>query len=245
MFVRDQTGFQKVALAPSRLPFHKPKIVFVIDDIGHTLDHYKLLERLGNQVTYAILPLLPYSETFSEMSQRTGAEVLLHLPMEAEDGTIPGPGLMAERMSPFHLRDLLGRNLDSVPHRVGVNNHMGSRGTANPVLMEIILKELKKRRLFFLDSYTTPDTVSFEIGKKIGLGVLRRDVFLDNTDSPSAIRKEIEQLAFVARQNGYAIGIGHYRYNTLKVLEEEMPRLREEGFEIASLSELLQFKSKR
>ncbi len=220
----------------------KPKIAIVIDDIGHTPNDLSLLRRLGNQVTYAILPLLNYSQYFGELSQETGAEVILHLPMQSETGTIPGPGLITDRMPEDYVREILNHNFNSVPYHAGVNNHMGSRGTANPALMKIILQELKKRRLFFLDSFTTSASVGTSVANMMKVPVLKRDIFLDNLDDQEAVREKLRELAAIARQNGYAIGIGHYRYNTLIVLNEEIPKLWDAGFEMVSLSDMIRSK---
>lgn len=221
----------------------KPKIVFVIDDIG---GHDRLTTELLNlkdQVTYAILPLLPYSKYFAHLSEKTKAEVILHLPLDTVNDVIPGPGLIVDTMPDEDVRELLARNLDSVPRRVGVNNHCGSRGTTDKRLMRLILTELKKRGLFFLDSYTTRESVVREVAHKVGVKVLTRGVFLDNSDAKSAISKEIQHVKTLARQKGSAIAIGHYRKNTLEVLAREIPRLKKNGFEIISLKDLLKIRS--
>lgn len=220
-----------------RLPAYetKPRLVFVIDDIGSNMKYHRELKALGNQVTYAILPQLRYSKKFGDIGKSTGAEVILHLPLEARDGRYPGPGLITTQMDEKTVRSTIDRNLGTVPHHAGVNNHMGSLGTSDPRLMEIILKDLKERGLFFLDSRTSSDSISLGIGKKMGIPILKRDVFLDNEDNQAAVRTRVYELATLARKKGFAIGIGHYRYNTLKVLSEEIPRLKREGFEIVSL----------
>lgn len=219
-----------------------PKIVFVIDDIGNTGAHVPEIEKLGRDVTYAILPLLKHTAFFDQLSQKTGAEVILHLPLDSYKGTIPGPGLITTAMSDDYVLEELNRNLASVPHRVGVNNHMGSKGTSDPRMMDIILGELKNRGLFFLDSRTTSQSVAPLVAKELGMSILGRDEFLDNVDEVNAIRQEVRQLAEKARRNGSAIGIGHYRLNTLRVLQEEIPQLKAAGYEIVSLRELLYYK---
>ncbi|HNX68538.1 MAG TPA: divergent polysaccharide deacetylase family protein [Candidatus Omnitrophota bacterium] len=217
----------------------KPKIVFVIDDIGYDNKCETQLKRLGSKVTYAILPLLPYSRYFGEMSRSTDAEVILHLPLDSGQNKIPGRGLIVSEMPEADILDILQRDLDSVPHHIGVNNHMGSRGTTDPKVMTVILKELKRRRLFFLDSYTTTASVAPEICRSLGLPFLKRGVFLDNDDNFRAIKVQIARLESVARKQGNAIAIGHYRKKTLELLAREIPRLEEEGFEIISLKDLL------
>ncbi len=216
-----------------------PAIVFVIDDMGNTSKYTEQLIQLGDDVTYAILPLLRHSAKFAHLSLKTHAEVILHLPLESAKGTIPGPGLITNAMSDQYVLEELQRNLVSVPYRAGVNNHMGSSGTANRRLMKLILTDLKKRRLFFLDSKTSAKSVAPEIAKALGVPYLKRDEFLDNVDSLPAVKDRIRETAALAQRQGYAIAIGHYRPNTLQALLEEIPRLKREGFQIVSLQDLL------
>jgi polysaccharide deacetylase 2 family uncharacterized protein YibQ len=164
--------------------------------------------------------------------------------LEASDGTVPGPGLLTSRMRTEHARETLRNNLRSVSQHVGVNNHMGSLGTTDPALMKLLFQELQRRDLFFLDSYTTPNSIGFEMGSHVGIPVLVRDVFLDNIDEPQAIRRQLDALRKVARKKGYAIGIGHYRYHTLRVLKETVPELEQEGFELIALTDLLRWQKK-
>jgi len=231
---------------PSPLPARKPwrlsktpKITIVIDDIGNNNQFNNQLKALGDKVTYAVLPLLPYSRYYGNLCRTTGAEVILHLPLDTTLDKIPGRGLIVGTMSPADILDMLARDLDSVPNHVGVNNHMGSRGTTDTEMMTIILSELKRRSLFFLDSYTTKESVVPAVGRAVGLPILARGVFLDNEDSKSAIRAQLNHLRAVAREKGNAIAIGHYRGNTLEVLADEIPRLEQEGFEIIDLREML------
>jgi uncharacterized protein len=222
-----------------------PKIVIVIDDIGNTGKHVPEFVTLGNRVTYAILPLLAHSRTFASLSRKTSAEVILHLPLESAKGTIPGKGLITAAMPDEDVLRVLRHNLDSVPNVIGLNNHMGSKGTSDSRIMTLILKELKRQGLFFLDSKTTQASVAKEIAGKIGVSYLERDIFLDNIDAVEPIRRELVKLSKIARARGYAVGIGHYRPNTIQVLREEIPRLEREGFQFVTLRELLRLKQKR
>jgi polysaccharide deacetylase 2 family uncharacterized protein YibQ len=244
-------GFWFLSHHPSRPGAHKtlrtlfhrptghPKITFVIDDVGNHNKCNAQLKSLGNKVTYAILPLLPYSQYYGDLSRQTGAEVILHLPLDTVLDKIPGRGLIVGTMSKEDILDILARDLDSVPNYVGVNNHMGSRGTTDREMMTIILTELKRRGLFFLDSYTTKESVVPSVGREVGLPIMTRGVFLDNEDSKPAIRAQLNQLRAVAREKGNAIAIGHYRAKTLEVLAKEIPRFEKEGFEIITLKEML------
>ena len=237
--------YRQPAAPPRTYHAGSPKIVFVIDDIGHTENWNGDLRKLGNDVTYAILPFLRYSAYFDALSLQTGAEVILHLPLESKSGTIPGPGLIRTRMADDAVLELLDRTLHSVPHASGVNNHMGSQGTSDPHLMSLILHRLQQRSLFFMDSMTTTTSVASGVGAQLGYPILKRDVFLDNVDEKEAIRANVLETAAKAQAQGHAVAIGHYRYNTLRVLLEEIPRLKAQGFDIATLSDLLAMTSSR
>jgi hypothetical protein len=221
----------------------QPKVTFVIDDVGYHLRDRDRLAALSDNVTYAILPLLPYSRYFGNLSRTTGAEIILHLPLDTVQDKVPGRGLIVDTMTSVDVLEMLARDLDSVPNHVGVNNHMGSRGTASREMMTVILRDLKRRGLFFLDSYTTPESVVPSVAREIGLPILTRGVFLDNEDSKPAILAQLRQLRQVAREKGNAIAIGHYRTKTLEVLADEIPAMKDEGFQVITLEEMLQVQS--
>jgi len=233
-----------IGLPASRLASRltsRPKIAFVIDDIGA---HNKLtneLAALDPRATYAILPLLPYSRFFAQLGQERHADVILHLPLDTSVlDQIPGPGLIVDTMSDEDVVDMLRRDLDSVPNHIGANNHMGSKGTADRRIMKLILEEFKKNNIFFLDSYTSRSSVVAEVAREVGVPYATRGSFLDNVDEKPAILDAIKLLERTARKRGSAIAIGHYRRNTLELLRTEIPRLETEGFEIVRLKDLIQ-----
>ncbi len=225
---------------PIKKTFAHPKIAFIIDDIGYSIDYKKNLTSLGNKVTYAILPQLKYSGLYAKLSEKTGAKVILHLPMEAINGMSPGPGLIKRSMSTEEILEVLRRDIDAVPGLVGVNNHMGSLGTSDRHVMETVLKELKRRNLFFVDSRTSKQSIAPEVAEQVRIPFLKRDVFIDNLETEAHVREKIREAAQIAAEQGYAVAIGHYKAVTLKVLGEEIPRLIEQGYEITSLPVILE-----
>ncbi len=125
----------------------------------------------------------------------------------------------------------------------GANNHEGSLATLDTVLMAVLARELKSRNKYFVDSFTTPDTRALDVMASNGVSALGRQVFLDNVDDPAYIRRQLAELASWAESTGSAIGIGHVgvsHLNTLEVLAEEMPKLRDRGFEFVFISELME-----
>ena len=103
--------------------------------------------------------------------------------------------------------------------------------------MTVVFGELKGRGLFYLDSRTTPRSVAATLGKRMGVPVVTRSVFLDNQLSSAALRFQTDRLLGIARHANYAVGIGHPHRETLRSLKENLPRLKNEA-QIVPVSEL-------
>lgn len=142
-------------------------------------------------------------------------------------------------MNEATIKNILDRDLDNVVYPRGVNNHMGSLATEDERVMGIVFSELKKRNLYYLDSFVTPKSVCMVMAHKSSLTFAQRDIFLDNDDDPEYIKGQLEKLKGVADSKGWAIGIGHDRKNTLEVLRTMMPELEKEGYRFITLSELI------
>ena len=198
---------------PSAAAAKKPVLCFVIDDAGNSLEDLERFLRVPGKVTFAVLPGLPASTEAAERVKAAGQELLLHQPMEAVGGVYPGPGLLTESMSAQERLACLETNLKSVPGAVGVNNHMGSKGTSSLELSSWLLKTLKEKNLFFLDSRTTAD---------------------------SRVRVAVEAGKATAREKGHAVMIGHAVTSELAdLMMRYYPALTEEGFVIENLTYLL------
>src|SRR5690606_32595213 len=121
----------------------------------------------------------------------------------------------------------------------GVNNHMGSRMTAQREPMTWLMSELQRRHLFFVDSRTSAATVAAAEAQAQGLAHVSRDVFLDDVRTPEAIAGQLRQGIELARKQGSAVLIGHPYPQTLEVLEKEMPRLKSQGIELIGLEQMI------
>ncbi len=220
-------------------PRGRGKIAIVLDDWGYSMKQASTLAAIRQPLTVAILPGLPYSVQVADVARKNGHEVILHLPMEAMD-----PNASSEKevirvgMSPAQVLANLDQALATVPGARGVNNHQGSRATSDLSVMRVVLKDLKRRGYFYLDSYVTNQSVCRQAARENGIRFARRDVFLDNADPPAAIREQLMLLAQTAARRGTAVGIGHDRPGTLKVLREAIPALKKAGFTLVPVSEL-------
>jgi len=227
-------------ILPPKIPVAiKGKIAIVIDDWGYNLNNLHMLEHIKHPLTCSILPNLSYSRSVAKELHGRGVQIILHLPMEPHEKYRLEENTILTAMDEATIRSIIERDLASVIYAKGVSNHMGSRATEEPRTMEIIFKELKKRRLYFLDSVVSSASICSELARKTGLGFAKRGVFLDNTEESGYIRQQIYKLKTKAGLYGHAIGIGHDRKTTLEVLREIMPQLEKEGYRFVFVSELV------
>jgi len=226
---------------PKKEPLFKPvigKIAIVLDDWGYTLNNVKLIEEINAPLTIAVLPGLAYSKKISYDLSKKGFEVILHLPMEPKEGYALEKETITTSMKEEEIKRIINQDLSGLYNVKGVSNHMGSKATSDKRTMEIVLSEIKKRNLFFLDSYVISTSKAREITASYGLRFAKRDIFLDNESSLNYIRKQLYKLRDLAKANGFAIGIGHDRKNTLIVLKEMIPILEKEGYKFVLISEI-------
>jgi len=220
-------------------PGARGRLAILLDDAGQRMDLVSNASKLPMEVGVAVLPFLPYSAETAFKFNDAGHEVWLHLPMEAVGDSDPGPGALMVEMSDDELRDAVFLAINNIPHLVGVNNHMGSKATANLRMMTWIMQDLAAMDLAFLDSRTTVDTVAEEAARAQGVRTGRRHVFLDNERTKNAIRAQLDEAVYRSLMEGEIIAIGHLNEVTIAVLAEELPGLARRGVDLARPTDLL------
>lgn len=216
------------------------KIVLVLDDFGYRTKNLKNLKNLNIPITMAVLPNAPYSESVCSFAEENGFEALLHLPLEPEKKTdYLEKDTITTDMTDESVETIIRNALRSVFCARGVSNHMGSKATGDARVMKIVMKELKKRNMFFLDSLTTEESVCESVALQMGVHSARRDIFIDNKADKSYVRKRMEECGQMAFEKGSAIAIGHDRAVTIEVLTEIVPELKERGISFTTLSNII------
>ncbi len=241
MFAKVLLAAVLVALCAPLAAGQIPRIAVIIDDLGYQLHAGERTIALPGPVACAILPGAPRARYLANVANAQGKEVLLHLPMQAVG---PETSVEATRMTLDMSRSSFAATFDaafeSVPHAIGINNHRGSLLTRHPGHMQWLMEELLEHDgLFFVDSFTTAESVALQIASELGVHAIRRDVFLDPDKTSLTLHREFERLKSVARKRGSAIAIGHPYEATLTLLERELPRLAEQGFHLVPVSELV------
>ena len=229
-------------LPASELPSQLPRIALIIDDLGNWRQAGVRTASLPGLVACAVLPHTPYATRIAERAHAAGKEVMLHLPLQPVERFAATPvGTIRVDTTQSQLARILTIDLASVPYAIGVNNHQGSLLTQHPGHMNWLMAEIRSRGgLFFVDSYTSEASVALRFAREHDIPSIRRDVFLDNAPIRAAIDTQFRRLKKIARARGLAVGIGHPYAVTLDYLEQAIPALRAEGFELIPISQAIQ-----
>lgn len=219
-----------------------PALSVIIDDLGVNGPLTRRTIRLPGPLTLAFLPYGEGTPELAREARAAGHEVILHLAMEPVGGEDPGPMALLADLGADELRRRLHWALGRVPGAAGVNNHMGSRLTADPRAMAIVMGELARLGLPFLDSMTTPASVAGKVALASGVPATARDLFLDNDPAPTAILAQLERAERLARRTGSAVAIGHPYPSTLQVLADWLPGASARGIRLVPVSAMIELR---
>ncbi|MCH7807456.1 MAG: divergent polysaccharide deacetylase family protein [Proteobacteria bacterium] len=237
--LQEQVPWRRYAAAIPEDIEGKGRIVIVIDDMGNNSAMARAFGDLEGPLNFAFLPYAPNLERQTQALRGQGHELLLHLPMEPSGNEAPGPKALLTSHTEQELLAAIEWNLSRFDGFVGVNNHMGSRFTKDRERMKLVMEELKRRGLLFLDSLTVPNSEGAKLAKSLGMPWAGRDIFLDNEIDEAAILAQLRQVERIALRRGTAIAIGHPHGATLRALRLWIPTLEGKGLVLVPLSSVV------
>ncbi len=220
----------------------QPTIAIIIDDMGNHYQNGLDLIHLPYPLTLAFLPNRKHTKKLSQIAHDHNKEIMLHAPMENILGLELGKGGLTSTMSELEIKQSLLHSLRQIPFAVGVNNHMGSKLTANPKAMRWVMEQLSQYPYYFVDSRTSPLSVAAKTAKSFQVPQLSRDIFLDHQQTREFVREQFIRLLKLAKKNGTAVAIAHPHRVTIDYLSWALPKLDQSGFRIATVSSLWQIK---
>jgi polysaccharide deacetylase 2 family uncharacterized protein YibQ len=228
--------------APPAKKGPRGQVALIMDDMGNSLETLDELIALGRPLTISVLPYSAHAAETARIAHEKGLEVLLHLPLESvnnHEAMAGTEGLIMAMMTEPAIVASFEASYDRVPFATGTNNHMGSRFTAERDLMRAILRPIKEKGLFFVDSRTTAKTVALDEARRMGIPATERDVFLDADEDRGRIRGRLIELLQKARKKGRAVGICHPFPETLAVLKSSLFLIDSYNLEAVLVSRLV------
>lgn len=220
---------------------HHGKLAIIIDDCGYDVDLVQRLVNLHAPFSFAIIPYRDYSSDSLHVINGGGQVAMLHLPMEPMDASAmsEGKSTVLTSMDDKRIMQLTGEMIKSLPGISGVNNHQGSKATSDERTMRVVLKEIKRQGLFFVDSNTYAKSLGDKLAADMGVPTGRNNIFLDNSTNEDEIIKKIWQAAAIADKYGSAIAICHARPHTVNAWEQVMGEVKASGLQLVPVTEVL------
>jgi polysaccharide deacetylase 2 family uncharacterized protein YibQ len=196
-----------------------PAIAIVIDDLGNDVAAARRAIALPREMTLSFLPYPDATPGLARDAAKAGHEILVHVPMEPEGGEDAGPMALNVGLSNAEITHRLDWAFSRVPGFSGINNHMGSRFTADRAALIPVMQAVAARHVFFLDSRTTPKSQIVSVAQGLGVATAARDIFLDDENTHVSVADELRLAEARAKAQGVAIAIGHPHPASLSALE--------------------------
>ncbi len=217
------------------------RAAIIIDDFGYS-DNKTARDFLNMNLplTVSIIPGLSSSQRIAELASLQGKEVMIHMPMQPKDEKVQDEGfLLYPGLEPGRVSMRLRQAFAQIPMAEGLNNHQGSAATADAALMNTVMITLQGMNKFFIDSWTSPQSVAFQTAQQHNVPTAKNTLFIDANDDKTFIRNQLNKIAQLAKQDGEVIAIGHVRKRTLAVLQEMIPILKASGVTFVYASDVV------
>lgn len=220
---------------PVYKPEKKPKLAIIIDDVSS----YGEVDKLKKTKLSLSLSLFPPTDNFPS-TPKIARELdffMIHLPLEALNFNSPQDRTLTINSSEVEIMGRIKQIRRLFPSAAIINNHTGSKFTADKEAMIKLMRALKEYDFEFVDSRTIGNSKAVEAGNFVNKKILTRDVFLDNVQDVSYIKEQLGKAVKIAKKNGYAIAIGHPRQKTIEALMDSSGILKD--VEVVYVKELL------
>ncbi len=220
-----------------------PTIAIIIDDMGVNKFWSRQAENLPAPVTLSYLPYAEDVEKYAKYAKKLGHELMLHMPMEPDASNIDaGPFALKTTNSKQDFIENIKYNLAKFDGYIGINNHMGSKMSKDENKLSLLMQELEKRGLLYLDSRTTPISLGEVVARRYNIPTSHRDIFLDHVESKEFVKNSLRKLEKRAIKNGTAIAIGHPKKITIEALQKWLLEAKNKGFNIVPVSEVIKLR---
>jgi polysaccharide deacetylase 2 family uncharacterized protein YibQ len=221
------------------LKTNKPKLVIILDDVSFSYQ-VKAIKSIPFKITPSFFPptkVHPNTPIYAKEFKN----YMVHLPMQALNFSHPEPDTMNIDWTYAQIKQRINQIKKWFPDAKFINNHTGSKFTANLQSMNYLFRALKEENLGFVDSRTTPYSKSKIVEKIYHIPFFERNVFLDNKQNISYIQNQLKKAVKIAQKRGYAIAIGHPHSATIEALRESKEILK--NVDVITINQLFQLKN--
>jgi len=220
-----------------------PMLAIILDDWGYGVAGTKEGLDLPIPLTMAVLPNGPHSRREADEGRGRGHEVILHLPMEAlstDHGVAAPEGTITVDMDTDKIKRLVEEYIEAVGPVSGLNNHTGSKATADRRVAGAVAEVAAEKGLFVIDSRTIGNSVLAAVAASAGAPSAKNEVFLDNQRDEEYVKSRLRLAATLARKRGAIISIGHVDPVTVKAILEMIPEIEEMGVTLVKASRVVE-----
>lgn len=212
----------------------KPKLAIIIDDMA-SASQVRALKALNLKLNPSFFPPDKNHSETPKLALKFDF-YMVHLPLAAIHYNKPE----LDTLNPSDSKERIFKKIKQIKKDFKdlryVNNHTGSLFTGNEEAMKKLYEALKNQNIFFVDSKTIGNSKAAKVAKELGVPYIQRDVFLDNEDDVSYVKKQLQSVVKLAQKKGFAIAIGHPRKNTFQALEQSKDLLK--SVKLVYLSEI-------
>ncbi len=237
-YADTKTDVTKPPKAPERKVVHsieRPKLAIIIDDVSFARD-VRAIKSLHMPLTMSFLPPSKRHPNSAKLAQKEPF-YMVHLPLEAMHFNSEETYTLRVSDTQEQIAARIAKLQQLFPRVAYMNNHTGSKFTADEGAVNRLIFTLRQKKIRFIDSRTTAETKIPKVMQSYGSPYIARDVFLDHESNVSYIKKQIALAVRKAKKHGSAIAIGHPRKETLQALKESAQLLK--AVELVRIDQLI------
>lgn len=246
-YIANREPVEKIKTVSSGEVSKLAKLALIIDDFGQARAGVSEFMNFERKITFAIMPMLQFSDKDLRDSLEKGHEAILHIPLQSQKRDNPswvGPHVIKVNASSDDIEDKVRQFCESMPGIKGANFHMGALGSTDLRVMQSIIKVIHDNGLYFVDSRTSPKSTCKEAARGIGCRFATNRVFLEQGDkSVAGVKKQLKKAADISVKTGSCIAIGHVGgeggVNTINAINQFLSELDKMNVELVYASELV------
>ncbi|WP_156381206.1 divergent polysaccharide deacetylase family protein [Aminobacter sp. DSM 101952] len=215
------------------------RVAIVIGGLGLSqTGTQQAIGKLPPEVTLGFAPQGNSLGRWMQTARREGHEIVMQVPLEPFDFPNVNPGrntLTVDASADENLKNLRW-TLSRTTNYTAVMSYMGARFSTSPEAMGLLMAELGKRGIGYVDDGSSARSLAPEQALKNGVPFAAGDAVIDAVQDRGAILSKLDELERTARAKGFAIGTGNAFDVTVDAVASWASEARKRGIEIVPIS---------